>query len=194
MHTITIDELVKILIEVRGAQPVTFIARTDAGVRAKDKSGKPNPHPRPIWKTAAVNGIVNFFYDRGVLRRLQAEGKTLDAFRSGSSWHLPVMAGNRLTPLCTAIATARNPADRDYYLRVMCLTLIGEPEYHDADGRPLAAAAVEPFLRKPSDYANQGLDRPLVFKTFRLAGLQSITLQGQHYRLGATGTVPVAPT
>lgn len=177
--TCTVSDLVEVLLAIRGAQPVTFTARTDAGVLAKGRDKKPNPHPRPIWKTATVNGMVNFWYDRGVLRRLKAEGKALDAFQSGSSWHLPVVVDGRITPLCTG----RKTGSRDFYLRVMCLSLVGDPVYHGADGRLLAAADVEPFLRDPSDYSNQGLDRPLVFKTYRLDGIQSLTIQGRNYLL-----------
>lgn len=179
MVTCSIDQLVQVLLAIRGAQPITFTARTDAGALAKDKLKNPNPHPRPVWKTATVNGMVNFLYDRGVLRRLKSEGKSVDAFRSGSSWHLPVVVDGRLTPLCTA----RTEGKRDYYLRVMCLGLIGDPTYHDADGRPVAEADIEPYLRDRTDYANQGLDQPLVFKTYRLAGIRSLTLQGQTYFL-----------
>jgi hypothetical protein len=179
MPTCSAEELVRILIDVSGATFVTFTARTDAGVLAKDRTKKPNPHPRPIWKTAVINGMVNFWYDRGVLKRLKAEGKALDAFRSGSSWHLPVMVGNRLTPLCTA----KGEKNRDYYLRVMCLAPVGAPQYHDADGRPLTEQDVAPYLRAPTDYANQGLDAPLVFKTYHLSGIRSLTMKGLTYVL-----------
>lgn len=175
----TPDELVQVLLAIRGARPVTFTARTDAGTLAKDRQGNPNPHARPIWKTATVNGMVNFLYDRGVLKRLKAERKSLAAFRSGSSWHLPVLVDGKLTPLCTG----RAEDGRVYYLRVMCLRLIGDPLYHDADGKPLAEPDVAPFLRPRTTYRNQGLAEPLVFKTYSLTSLLRLTIDGRTYQL-----------
>lgn len=172
-------ELIQLLLSVRGAQPITFTARTDAGVRAKDKNKVPNPHARPIWKIATVNAMVNFWYDRGVLRRLKAEGKSFDSFLRGSSWHLPVLVGNRLTPLCKA----KNEKIRDMYLRVMYRSTIGDPAFHDAEGKLLKFEDVAPFLPPRSEYANQGLVCPLIFKTYHVSGIRSLTLKGLNYQI-----------
>lgn len=174
VQTCSIDELAHVLLDVCGAQPITFTSRTDAGAKAKDQHGNPNPFARPIWKTATVNAMVNFWFDRGVIRRLQKEKKSINSFHRGSSWHLPVKVGNRLTPLCRA----KNPEIRDLYLRVMHLSTTSGPDFHDADGLPLQTPGVEPFLRSRSEYSNQGLDQPLVFKTYSLFSIVAITLQG----------------
>lgn len=177
LNVCSIDELVRVLLATRGAQPITFTARTDAGVRAKDKDKNPNPYPRPIWKTATVNAMVNFWYDRGVYRRLKAEGKSPNAFRQGSSWHDPIMIGKRLTPLCQG----KSEENRNFYLRVMCLSTVLGPDYHDAHGQPLTNTDVAPFLKPRNEYRNQGLGAPLVFKTYSLANVTCLTLQGQSY-------------
>ena len=177
MIAVNPTELARVLLNLKGAQPITFTARTDADVRAKDKDKNPNPHPRPVWKTTTVNAMVNFWYEDGVLRRLQKEGKSADDFRRGTSWHEPVMIDGRLTPLCQA----KSEQNRNLYLRCMFLATVNGPDYHDNNGQPLTPEAVAPFLKPRSDYSNQGLDAPLVFLTYSLAGILNLTAQGQEY-------------
>ena len=69
----TRPELVDFLLGIRGAKALAFRATTPVEV----KKGCPY---RDVWKTAVVNGMVNFWYDRGVYRRLATEGKSPDTF------------------------------------------------------------------------------------------------------------------
>jgi hypothetical protein len=167
-------------VNVTGATPISFTAVTEADVYAKDqKTKETNPFPRPIWKTNKVNGMVCFWYDKAVLRRLEKENKSPDAFRQGTSWHVPVLVNDRLTPLC------RSKSEENYklYIRFLYVQTCGEPVYNDNNGKPVDVEALRPFLKPKSNYTNQGTDDPVIILTYALEGIQSITLNGETYEI-----------
>jgi len=172
------QELIQALLDARGAQPISFCARTDARALAKDQAKNPNPFSRPVWKIATISAMVNFWYDRGVLRRLKKEGKSPGQFRRGTSWHEPVLVAGRLTPLCRG----KNQTDSILYLRVMYLAT-NAVAFEDANGVSIAASAIERFLPARSEYLNQGLDCALRFKTYRIDGIRWLTLKGQTFHV-----------
>ena len=117
-ETVDILFAATMLLNLRGAAPISFIAHTDVN-DWKSKSKKKNPLVDRVRKHALVNGMVNFHYDEGVERRLAKElgakaeknNETLTdaeltarvkaSFRKGQSYHVPVMSDNdKLTPLC----------------------------------------------------------------------------------------------
>ncbi len=177
MHTllsnaITVNEFVAIVSQRVGAFMLTFETRTDA--RAK-KTGNPFG---VITKTNVVNGTVNFRYDAGVLRRLEKEGKSPEDFERGESWHEAVTdSSGRLTPFC------RHKQNGDLYIRFMHNQTIGEPRYFAEDGHEITKEECQAWLPKPSAYANQGLEKPLVFLTYKLASIEAVTLNGERFEL-----------
>lgn len=172
MQAITRDELIGKLLGTSGATFATITATTDA--RAK-KTG--NPFGK-IFKEATVNGCLNFHYDAGVERRLAKEGKTADEFKKGESWHEPVLQDGNLTPLC------QHKTDKSkVYVRFMLVQKVGETIYREENGREIPADQVKPFLPKPSGYANQGLDNPLVILTYDLDNVDQLTIGGETYKL-----------
>lgn len=175
---VTRDQLVARLAAIKGATVVTITARTDTKAKAKDADKTPNPFPRPITKLSRVNGMVNFHYDAGVLRRLEKEGKSSDEFRPGSSWHEPVTIDGSLTPLCV------HKDDRSkVYVRFMLVQRLGEPTYTDANGQTVDLVALAPFLPEKSSYANQGLDEPLVFLTYSIDNVVDLTVDKEKFVL-----------
>lgn len=164
------QELIDLLLEIRGATFVTFTARTQA-------DAKKNPWGE-IWKTATVNGLLNFYYEEGVRRRLEKEGKDPEIFKQGGSWHEPVILNGYLTPLC------RHKKEHDrLYLRFMVVRRLGDPTYADPAGNPLDVADVAEFLRSKPAYQNQGLEDPLEFLVYGLDSIQTITIGGVNYEL-----------
>jgi len=175
MNPFKIDqfEFVGLLLAQRGATILSFTARTDARLK---KTGCPY---KGVQKVAKVNALVNFHYDEGVLRRLAKEGRSADEFRQGSSWHTPILRGDgSLTPFC------QHKTAGGLYLRVMALKTL-EESYETEDGQVLTRADVEPWLSKECHYENQGLDAPLVFKTYAVANILTITVEGQTYHVAA---------
>lgn len=159
-------EIFAILAETKGAKIVSFTARTDARLK---KTG--NPY-KGVVKVQRVNALVNFHYDAGVLRRLEKEGKSPDDFKKGTSWHVPVLGKDgELTPFC------QHPKTGEYYLRICCLKRL-EATYEDQDGVVLTREQIAEWLPAANGYENQGLDDPLVFLTFKLSGIEQLTVDG----------------
>lgn len=166
-------EFVSLLLAKRGATILTFTAKTDARLK---KTGCPF---KGVKKLATVNALVNFHYDEGVLRRLAKEGRSPDEFRRGESWHVPIIRGDdTLTPFC------QHKTQGGLYLRVLALKTL-EESYETEDGQVLTRADVDAWLPKDCGYENQGLDAPLVFKTYAVQNIQTITLDGQVYHVAA---------
>ena len=160
----TQEEMVRVLSAVRGATPITFVARTDTKAL---KTG--NPYGK-IYKTSRVNGMVCFKYPEGVIRRLEKEGKSPDEFLQGESWHEAVLTTDgKLTPFC------RHKTNGSVYIRFMFLNRY-EVIYRSETGQVLTEEQVRPFLPKKSGYANQGLDEPLRFVTYKLSGISEMTV------------------
>lgn len=177
---ISVGGLVDRLLSLKGATFITVTVRTDARCR---KTG--NPFGK-VFKTATVNGQVNFHYDAAVLRRLEKEGKGAEAFERGESWHVPYRHhdGGHLTPLA-----CRKGEDTPAYLRIRHLATVGETVFTDAAGNVLDRAAVEPFLPPASTYANQGTDDPVRFLTYGLESIRTITLDGETFTVEPAATV-----
>ncbi len=166
-------ELVAKLSDQRGATILTFTAKTDARLK---KTG--NPYGQ-VYKIARVNGLVNFHYDNGVLRRLEKEGKSPEDFRKGDSWHVAVLTDDgKLTPFSV------HPKTGEFYIRFLHVATL-QTIYVTEDGKELTADEVAPFLPKKSEYKNQGLEDPLVFLTYKLAGIQEIVLEGETFSIEA---------
>ena len=120
--------------------------------------------------------MINFHYDAGVLRRLEKEGKTADSFKQGKSWHEPILRTDKtLTPF------ARHTKDpRRIYIRFMFIATIAS-RYHTAKNVEIDAESIKPYLPAKTNYANQGLEKPLIFNTWGIDDIIAITLNGVRY-------------
>ena len=100
-------EMLALLFAKRGATMLSFVAQTDPKPLKKSRTdGTPTPWSSLI-KVAKVNGVVNFHYDEGVIRRLAKEGKSDSDFRKGSSFHQPILTEDgKLTPFAIHKADA----------------------------------------------------------------------------------------
>lgn len=166
------NQVYNLLSPLRGATILSFTARTDARLR---KTG--NPFGK-VYKLSRINALVNFHYDQGVLRRLEKEGKSPDDFKRGESWHEPVLDGDRLTPFC------RHKTTGELYLRVMFLRRLGEATYITENGSVLVEKDIAQWKTdKKEAYVNQGLNDPLRFVTYKLDGIEEITLDGETFDL-----------
>jgi len=174
---ITTKKLIELLMEQKGATFVTFTHRANMSKTNKMRKGN-NPHFGNCFKTQSVNGMINFHYDKGVLRRLEKEGKSPENFKKGKSWHEPVLrTDNTLTPF------ARHKKDpRRIYVRFMYLATV-KSYYHTAQGSRIATDKITPFLPSKNSYKNQGLEKPLIFNTWGIDDIIAITLDNQKYSI-----------
>lgn len=176
----THNDLIQTLLDTKGATVITFTANTNPKAYAKNQQTKsPNPYARPFQKINTVNGIVNFHYCKGVLRRLKKEGKSESDFRQGTSWHTPLILNGKLTPLCLS----KNEQNQNTYVRFMFLRRIGNPTYLDKNHRPLDYNNIQDFLPEPSTYENQGLTRPLIFLTYNILNITNVTINKKSYTI-----------
>lgn len=178
-------ELAKQLTEFRGATFLSMITLTDPRMVKKHRQTKePNPY-LGCMKRSYVNVLVNFWYEKAVLKRLAAEGKDPVVFRRGESWHEIVFGeGGRLTPLCRHKKACDDRGDPILYLRAMPLHVY-VTEYVRPSGLLVDPELVDPYLPPEREATNQGLDREVKVRTYRLEDIQAITLGGETF-----GVVP----
>jgi hypothetical protein len=174
VRVVTRTELIKMLSSLRGATFITFRHKADMSDTSKMRKVG-NPYWGNCFKTQTVNGMVNFQYDEGVLRRLEKEGKSPDSFRQGTSWHNPVTVRDHLTPFCH-----HKTDPRKIYIRFMYLKQL-ECSFHTDEGVEIDPGAIKAFLKERSSYANQGLDKPLVFTTWDINSVLSCKFNGKSY-------------
>jgi hypothetical protein len=168
-RTLTEIELVALLSDIRGAKVLSLTTETDARLK---KTG--NLYGK-VTKVSRINVLVNFHYDAGVERRLAAEGKSLDDFKKGESWHVPVLTEDgKLTPFCS------NPKTGELYLRVQVLGR-GETRYFTEEGKEVTRDQIDAWLPKGGQYQNQGLEVPLEFRVYKLSSVLELTTDGETY-------------
>ena len=167
-------ELVNLLMEQRGSTFVSIVAKTEPKMR---KTG--NPHAGNCFKVNKISCQINFIYDGAVLRQLAKEGKSPEDFKSGESWHEPVLrADGTLTPF------ARHKQNGKLYIRARHLATIGDPVYEDSTGKAIPTSEIEPFLpNRDNAYANQGTEETIRFVIYGLDTIQQITMDGVTYQI-----------
>lgn len=169
------NQLINGLLKIKGAKPITMICETVPRMRKTN-----NPFFGRIIKRAEINGMVNFHYDKGVLRRLKKEGKDSSDFCRGTSWHEPVMIDGKLTPLC------KHKSKDDKYIRFMLRNGIESTYCWTDSGDMLTddeAEQVETFIQSSNSYDNQGLDEPLIFLTYGIESVKVIRIDKQTYTI-----------
>jgi len=180
---ISTDDLVKMLMLEKGATIISFthcttMSKSGKMVQKDRKTKNANPYWGDCFKTQDANGMINFHYDKGVLRRLEKEGKTADDFKQGESWHMPILRPDgSLTPFC-----CKKSDPRQIYIRFM-LNASNNVRYHTANGKKIETESVKPYLAKRSDYANQGLEKPLIFQVWGIDDVKFITINKQRYQI-----------
>ena len=183
VQIISTDKLVEMLMLEKGANIITFthcatMSKSGKMVQKDRETKVANPYWDDCFKTQDANGMINFHYDKGVLRRLEKEGKSADDFKQGESWHQPILrTDGTLTPFCS-----KKSDPRQIYIRFM-LNASNNVRYHTANGQKIETENVKPYLAKRSDYANQGLDKPLIFQVWGIDDVTEITLNGQKYQI-----------
>ena len=180
MKTISRAEFTNLLMEIKAARPVTFIAITDT--RANKNSCNPDPDtgkkiPNPfekIVKRSRVNGFIAYDYEAAVNRQLVREGKDAD-FVAGERKH-----GERIAP-----AVSETNGIRKMVVKVQSYL---ESEYFGIVPNmpsmiPLTESQAKVFIREKSGPTNQGTDKAIDHKEYNISNIEEVTLDGETYKL-----------
>ena len=164
-QTITRDELAQRLGEQKGVTFATLTTRTDA--RAS-KTGNPFA---TIYKTSRVNIAIGHDYENSVNLQRRREGAA-DGFKTqGRAWG--EHAGGCLVENKGKL-----------YLRCKVEKAISR-HYEDAEGKLLDPEAVRPFLPKPRAAHQQGVEREIIERSYKLESILSFAIDGKVYRVEA---------
>jgi hypothetical protein len=185
---VTTEQLMEVLGNLRGATPITFTHCTTMSKSGKmvqkdrkDKSVK-NPYWGDCFKSQVANGMVNFHYDKAVLRKLAKKGLNADVFKQGKSWHMPIIRKDgTLTPF-RYNKKDENKTPNYFAFKLERSTNV---KYQTANGTPIDTDSVKPFLCERSDYANQGLaeNDVIIFQVWGINDVTAATINGQRYRI-----------
>lgn len=165
MKTISVSELTAILLNVKSAQPISFSALVDA--RAK-KTG--NPYGE-VLKLSKVNAFI-CNYESSVNRQLDREKS-----------HLAFMAGQRKWGEKISLALVEDKGE--HYLSCK-IEKSSKPIYliHSNLGlKPLSKHILEPWLPVYKPSTNQGTEKEIVYRNYKLTNLVSVSIGGEKYRI-----------
>jgi len=162
-----------LLADQKGATFISMQTNTEPKMRKRG-----NPYAGRVRKVTEIAGQINFWYDPAVVRQLEKEGKDESEFRRGESWHEPIV---REDGTLTPFARHKKDASRKY-LRFRSLNVQSVRFVLD-DGTEVSREALEPWLQKSSDYANQGTDDPVRFVVYGLDKIERLTMNGVTYEL-----------
>jgi hypothetical protein len=148
-----------------GSKFATIVMLTNPRLSKQGKSNFPNASK---LTTCQVNLNVN--YEKSVNRQRQREGKESD-FKSGSSWHKPILINGKHTPFCRSIKTG------EVYLRCTLVKTINKL-FINNNGEIIPNNAINPFIKETRN-TKQDLDKEIRFFCLKLSNVQGLTIGGQ---------------
>lgn len=162
-----------LLMEIKSATPVTFVAITDARANKKSVDGNKTPNPyEKILKKTRVNGFIAYDYETAVNRQRAREGEATD-FEAGERKH-----GERIAP-----AVSETNGVRKMVVKVQ--SYLGS-EYYGVNGsamKPITEAEAKLFIREKDGPKNQGVDKVVDHKEYNISNLEEVSLKGELYQL-----------
>ena len=83
---VTLEQLVKQLMQLVAPTPATFLAVTEVKMNKKDKDKNENPYHGKVFKEQVSNVFINFNYQNSVNRARLKEGKDADFVPQYRAW------------------------------------------------------------------------------------------------------------
>lgn len=161
------EQLVSMLRGIKGAKPVTIVTETDPGKSAK--------HKGICVKQSHVNGMVNWHYEKAVNRQLEREGKDPSFEVQPRKW------GERVagTPLVEHKG--------NFYLE-MKVERVLDTQYFLMDPHggyiPTTKEAVVEHLRPSRGAPNQGVDKQIILRDYKVDSIITLRMGGREYQIG----------
>lgn len=168
---VTVKEFEEVLRTVNRRTSIVLGTLTPVEVN-KTVQGAPNPFYQCLMKRAMIRGVIGFWYAEEVNRKRDAEGKPTDfaALPHGYADHVPN------TPLMA------HRVDGRLFLPVNVTKSLGYA--YEANGDPVASELVEPWLKVKKESSRQGLDSPVLYRTYSLGNIISCELDEVLYVIG----------
>lgn len=161
MQKISRQELVKLVDEQKGAEPVSVDIVTTPNMR---KTG--NPY-LGCTKSVTLSGMFNFDYENSVNNQLAREGKDAEFEAQKRAWGERV--GNWIKH------------DDAFYLQLK-VQGASTPVYVDAKGARIDPTLLEPFIYKSKKpHTQEDLDKQIVVRSVKLENIAVIRVKGAEY-------------
>ena len=167
MKTITRNDLIALIksTEKQGATPVGL--DYEAPVELK-KTGNPYKD-RTVTKFSSVSGMINTDYEMAVNRQLAREGKDTNFTTEDRSW------GEHVSP-----ALVVHEKTGDYSIQMQMINKPSEVVFK-MDGEIVDKSLIENWLPKSHAPANQGTEKPVVIRTYKIDRIKAIRINGEAY-------------
>jgi len=170
---VTRKEMIEIIKTVRGSTFFKFVAETVVDMR---KTGNPFVGATKVSTVAAQLGCD---YETKVNNQLGREDKAMEFVVSPSPWQLHTDNKHFLTDKKT---------QSKLYLVVFPLKksderIAAEPTKYFFNGKEIERALLEEFFPKPSVPKNQGVENPVIYRSYGFDSFKSMTLMGTEYEI-----------
>jgi len=165
-NTVTRDELVGILTERKGAQPVTITVEVKARLNKKNRETKEKCPFVNVTKVSRVNGFIGWIYTNSVNNQRGREGQKANFEAQPRKW------GERLagTPLVAHKGKL--------YVELKVEKALAT-EYF-ADGEKVDVEVLVPYLPpRRNESGRQGVEKAIILRDYGLAGIKEITINGE---------------
>ncbi len=188
MPAVTREELVALLLAVRGSTFVTLTTYTQPEMRAYDGEriliGREkrknvwqdnrvrNPYYQRAWKRAKVNGAVGFWYGNAVNNQRFREDKDADFESLEHAFHVHI-------PGSPVTVHADDPSR--LYLPVLHPASLGYQ--YEVDGEVIDKELINPWLRQKTEGERQQLDKPRIYREYRLDHITDVSINGAWYEV-----------
>jgi len=177
IQPISQNDMVAMMLALRGATFVTFVAVTEPVFAKYNEAGEPSPfRTGDIIKTANVNGTINFIYQNSVNLQRKREDLETDFQAMPRQWGHRIWQGNYVTPV---IEHTNKAGEHKFYIEVKPERSLSHV-YHDRNGNLIPAEQVEPFIRK-NGRSRQGVQKEVYCRDYKVSDIRSLTMKGQDY-------------
>lgn len=169
MRAVTVSELEVILEGLRGATPVTILART----KPDFVGGKSSPM-NGVEKSARVNGIINWSYQNAVNNQRAREDQPLDS-NGELEFFVPEARkwGERLhDAIGRLLPTVEHKGKK--YLELKVQRSLGYGFYRGNERIP--SEEVLPHIRQKVEGRRQEVERPVILRDYALENIKAIKI------------------
>ena len=151
----------------RGAVICTIETVTDARLK---KTGNTLG---PVFKRSIVNVVLNFRYEGAVNRQREREGIATDFEASPRTW------GERIS------GTPFVQYKGKLYVEAKVQRSLSHA-YELADGSPISAEDVRPFLPASRSEGRQGVEREIILRDYSIDSIVGLTIDGERFDVADT--------